>query len=454
MPNDAVLTPAPRRPTRSPCSRSRLLLLALLVATALPALAQEVRKVALAGEEAPGTNGRRYLSDGFLDRLTAAEINDAGQVAFGSWLTPDGGNAGTFIETDGVVSLVIEDGIPFAFAMNNHGDVVIHSGELDEDTPDATVMIPFGGTPADIALDGGPAPGDLGTYLFGISLDLKAFAINDERQVAFLAHFGPFPPSHGGLLLRTDGIDQLVMLFGPDAAPPPRAPSAGRFMNAAGQILLMDTQPPSTRLYAIQDGVFSTVAMAGDAAPADVGGTFGFIVEFAIATTGDSAAFWSTLDGGTAPAGIFVDHEGERIVAALSGDPALGTGGHLLKLFDPRFLSVNRHAEVAFVAEIGGPRRTGVFSSDRGRVRTLALEGDPAPGTNGGVFDGFGTVSLNVHGQVAFYASIRDGTLPGGDATRWGIFTVPAPSAPAQIVLAVTILALLRARVRPARTPS
>lgn len=443
---------------RSNAASALVALAAAVIGIALPAAAQDVRKVALAGEPAPGTEGQSYFPAPFLEPTPfgAVEINDLGQIAFGAWITSQSigqSISGTFLESSGTVELLIDQGTPFDLALNNHGDVVIHGGTgLGGDS--MITRIRSGEDPVEIAADGDPAPGTKdGSYRFGAIVNNR-FSINDAGQVAFRSDLDPFPPPQSGIFLSTDGVIEPVVLSVDGFIDLPRTSTAGRFMNAAGRILVFDSTPLASVLHTFDDDVISALVASGDDAPKEVGGTFSAVGTFGIASTGDAVAFAAEVEKGSAEFGIFVDLEGSRIVAALEGDGVLAHEGTLVLGSGPRRvtpLSVNRNGQVAFIATLDGPGENdstaGIFSSADGLVTVLVAEGDTAPGTHGGVFDRFESLSLNEHGQVAFNARVTGGTLAEGEATESGIFVVPSPSASAQgIASLMALFALRRAR--------
>lgn len=96
---------------------------------------------------------------------------------------------------------------------------------------------------------------------------------------------------------------------------------------------------------------------------------------------------------------------------ALSGDPAPGTpAGVTFGEFSTPFL--NDIGEAAFSATLAGPgvvstNNYGLFSEVGGGLRLVAREGDPAPGTPAGVtFSSQSNPVLNIAGQAAFSTSL------------------------------------------------
>jgi hypothetical protein len=95
-------------------------------------------------------------------------------------------------------------------------------------------------------------------------------------------------------------------------------------------------------------------------------------------------------------------------------------GGGRFDRFDvaaqPVVAPVNVHGQVAFYATVlHAPAREGIFLADAGRITKVAAFGDPVPG--GGTLTGFVShpvPALNAAGHVAFGAAIAGGRAPEG----------------------------------------
>ncbi len=134
-------------------------------------------------------------------------------------------------------------------------------------------------------------------------------------------------------------------------------------------------------------------------------------------------------------AGIFVG-DSLRVKA---GDPVPGIGGAIFRSFMDPVLSYS--GQVAFLATIGGP----AVSRDNDTVvvgevpespgapvslRTLAREGEPAPGTRGALYRNFRSVSIQ-NGEVVWLATLAHGTGDPSVAsvTDLGLWSsLPVPS--------------------------
>ena len=134
-------------------------------------------------------------------------------------------------------------------------------------------------------------------------------------------------------------------------------------------------------------GALRAVAGAGDAAPAELGGTYQRLLAAAVDDSG-AVAFGARLE--SAASAIVLLAGGSPRVIVRSGDEAPGGGRYrsfgALDLGDGELL--------AFAAQLDGcPRPSGVFLwTGHDGVRALARAGDPAPA--GGAYASFGQLSL------------------------------------------------------------
>jgi hypothetical protein len=97
----------------------------------------------------------------------------------------------------------------------------------------------------------------------------------------------------------------------------------------------------------------------------------------------------------------------------LEGEAAPGTGGGEYDGFEAPAL--NDAGDVVFPAfVIGGSVGRGLFRDSGGVDSALALAGDPAPDTGGGTFVDFLYPDFNASGDVAFLANVNGGSATGG----------------------------------------
>lgn len=128
-----------------------------------------------------------------------------------------------------------------------------------------------------------------------------------------------------------------------------------------------------------------------------------------------------------------VEIEGSRLVIHRVSPP-----------FPSDAISVNKLGWVAFEARVESSgiegSTTGIFLAGEGDPTSLVLGGEPAPGTQGGTFAGFESVSLNDVGEVAFLARIENGQASDGTPAVYGVFVVPEPSRAALATFAIATL--------------
>jgi len=154
------------------------------------------------------------------------------------------------------------------------------------------------------------------------------------------------------------------------------------------------------------------VARTGDAAPG--GGTFDRFGQEALPViapvnaSGD-VAFFAKLSRGAADEGIFLQRRGRILTVAREGDRVPGVG---------RLSGFGRHptpalsdsGTVAFAAAVTGGRAVeGIFAWSAGRLRAVATTGSPAPGMPSSVLAGLDVPAINARGDVVFLAAIRRG---------------------------------------------
>ncbi|MCS6805606.1 MAG: hypothetical protein RMM98_11505 [Acidobacteriota bacterium] len=118
-----------------------------------------------------------------------------------------------------------------------------------------------------------------------------------------------------------------------------------------------------------------------------------------------AVAFRASLTGGRASSGIFVSSGGVITPVVLSGQVAPGTGGGRFSNFGAP--SINDHGSIVFQASIeGGSRGQGLFIARNGTIRPIALTGEIAPGTAGKTFISFFQPLINNNDAVAFQATL------------------------------------------------
>jgi hypothetical protein len=118
---------------------------------------------------------------------------------------------------------------------------------------------------------------------------------------------------------------------------------------------------------------------------------------------------------------------------AISGEPAPGTATGTYAFFGTP--SPSEGGVVAFQASVeNATASSGIFLNSAATQSAVVFEGDPAPGTGAGTYSGFGDPWLNGLGDVAFLATVTGGTASrgifvdsGGTPTAVALQGDPAP---------------------------
>jgi hypothetical protein len=154
------------------------------------------------------------------------------------------------------------------------------------------------------------------------------------------------------------------------------------------------------------------VVRTGDAAPG--GGTFDRFGQEALPViapvnaSGD-VAFFATLSRGTADEGIFLQRRGRIQTVAREGDRVPGVG-RLSGFGKHPTPALSDNGTVAFAAAVAGGRAVeGIFAWSAGRLSAVAITGSPAPGMPSSVLAGLDVPAVNARGDVVFLAAVRRG---------------------------------------------
>lgn len=191
-------------------------------------------------------------------------------------------------------------------------------------------------------------------------------------------------------------------------------------LNDVGEVAFLDDLTggvPTWGAFLYDGSGGQAVSLSGDAAPQTGGGSYLVPGGFPVLNDAGEISFMAAVTGGTASGGIFVATAGGADVAAVaSGQTAPGAGGS----FDGSLSDLNRHGlndagAVAFADTVsGGSASSGVFLASGGGHTAVALAGETAPDTGGGVYDGFGAPAVNSGGTVVFPAMVAGGSTSGG----------------------------------------
>jgi len=379
----------------------RCIIFAAIALIATPAAAQtvDIRTVALTGDSAPGTASASFQE--FSRDGKAPALNNIGNTAFFSLVT--GG------DTTG---------------SNQIG--------LWKETPDLILVV---------------RQGDIAPDTLGLKFDFSRFGrapvLNESNNTAFFANLTTgfsFPPPVPSIWKENLGLT-LVALQGDIA------PGAGGAIYSGLELPSLNSAGNTAFAAALTGGVigsgiwkesplFGPVVLQGDPAPGTVGASFLRFSSFGgtlpLNEFGNTA-FHAEVTGGDAIA--FVNDRGiwkenpDLTLVARKGDIAPDAGGAVFNFFGTfggfdSTPSLNDVGNAAIFADLSD-HREGIWKESP-ELRLVALEGDPAPGTQGANFAGFDNFStgpaINNSGSVAFFGFL---TGPGvTDDNNFGIWEV------------------------------
>ena len=293
-----------------------------------------------------------------------------------------------------------------------------------------------------VVLTGQTAPGMNGALF----KTLGRPSINSSGVVAFKASVTAIPVSYGALTgkIIPSGIflavgDSISRIVSSGDAVPSRSLS---FFSDFGSPVLNDGGHVafSARIGTGYDnlGVFIQtgralvpIAFTGDPAPG-TDGSFATLGRYGLALNNEgNVAFEATFDGREPGDGIFMYSNGELTALVLRGQPVPGGRGESFDHFSG--LVMNEASEVAFAASVraerGGTTSSGIFVGVGGRLRTVALEGQPAPYFDGGVFGSLREPAINDFGEVVFVDGVMK-RQPRGPAyfSSTGVFAATSNS--------------------------
>ena len=224
-------------------------------------------------------------------------------------------------------------------------DTVVFRGNLNNGGNGIFLVPRDGGPVVKVVLNTDGAPGG-GTFTSGSSTTLNYAYINRQGQVAF---WGLTSTGTSGVFIGTAGSPPVEVAATGDTAPGggtfsafPLAGPAG--FNDLGQVIFFATVTGGTGggfFAGTADGPVQAIALNGTAAPA--GGTYAFTATSKDARTnarGD-ILFQAPLADGTAGSGLFLRHAGTGAIetVALEGQPAPGTS----LLFAPISVTINNY---------------------------------------------------------------------------------------------------------------
>lgn len=299
-----------------------------------------------------------------------------------------------------------------------------------------------------IALSGVPIPSASSVETF---TRFSGVNLNDQGDVVYyaeLAGVGVTEERNTGIWINRGGATTNVAREGDQAT---GTTVYGEFsldghdeslINLAGNVLFPaalvgnangSTGPSS--LWAWESGVARLVARNGDRAPdtpdgvrfSDIGDIFASR-RLSYGDSGKIAFVARALADGLGPrdpgysrTGIWVDEGATQNVLVQSSD-ALPISSSTGSFSGFRFPVVTTDGEVVFYANANNTfaGSSGIWSSDAGLLKPIALRGEQAPGApEGASFEGtFGNTAINQDGEIAFYARLT-GNVTEDDYAIW-----------------------------------
>ena len=195
-------------------------------------------------------------------------------------------------------------------------------------------------------------------------------------------------------------------------------------LNQAGEVAFSNELTggvPGWGLFLYGPSGSAALSLEGDTAPDTGGGSYFLPGGYTNVNDDGEVSFMAVASGGTATNGIFLDSGGGADLAVVvAGQPAPDTGGGTFDgaLSALSFHSLNAGGDVAFIDTVtGGTIDSGVFRYSGGIHTSITLEGESAPGTGGGDYDGFELPVMNDAGDVVFSAMVV-----GGSGATSGLF--------------------------------
>ncbi|MEM6394215.1 MAG: PEP-CTERM sorting domain-containing protein [Planctomycetota bacterium] len=428
----------------SPTARAQRLTGAALLAAAavsIPAHAQTADLIALTGDTAPDANGSFSTFD-------APVLNEAGQVAFSSFLTNTtgfGDDRGIFLGDRVALTQVVREGQTdasgdFSFselreflALNDAGQTAFSAFIRGPANGGVGIVRGDGSSLTQLVRAGQDAPDANGFFV-----NIRSPAFNEAGETAF--HGRLFRTAGGGSddhgIFRGDGTSHTRIAREGEAAPDANG-SFSEFdevvaLNDAGQAAFRATLNNTTGGTSDDTGIFrgdgstlTQIARTGQSAP-DANGSFSNFGSGVSLNDAGQAAFvgelTGTTGGGSDNAGIFLGDGSTLTQIIRTGQAAPDANGSFSNFGSP---SLNDAGQAAFVGFFTGTAGgfgddSGLFRSDGSILTQIAREGQAAPDANGFFSEFAGGVALNNAGQAAFLGDLT-GTI-GGSTDDLGLY--------------------------------
>ncbi len=347
---------------------------AALISLAMPVMAQgfdyDIETIALSGDPAPDVLGGTFSTS-----FSPPDLNDAGDVAFRTFLEQDPALNGVWVGPPGNLRLV--------------------------------------------ALSGEEPPGAPGREFASFS----RLSVNEEGEVVFQALLDKSQPFNNGIWAGAPGALAAVARGGelaPDAEPRTfsvfsqgRSPTTAfdPVINNFGEVVItgfLDASDTTNDegIWAGLPGTISLVVRKGDLAP-DTAEVFRATRNPDLNDNGE-IVFRGTLETDPVTQGLWFGTLGAITALALEDDPAPGAPGRTFHTLGPQPY-LNNAGKVAFRASLDHSdisNSLGIWGGTPGNLQLLVHEGATAPATSGKTFKNFSEPVFNEAGGIAFYGEL------------------------------------------------
>ena len=388
--------------------------------------------VALIGEPAPGAGGGTLRFDVNAMPLDAARINGSGEVAFRAVIEGGSADAGVFREAAGAIRRVALAGEPApgtdggAFdsfakpsidaAGNVYFRAVISGGSVST----GIFRVDPAGVATVVVLPGQAAPDTGG----GTYASVGSPRVNAQGDMIFSASIAGGSADRAIMTVHADGTHVITLLDGLDS------PLGGSYALSGGARAAISNDREAAMhamvsggaasegiFRSFPPGVASALIAQGDVLPGTNGGTLTFLQTGPFfgplhINTSSQVLFGGMWQGGASrpfQEGLFLANPlGPAEAVVRLGDLAPGTGGgvHGLLLGS----ALNDRGEVVFASSVGASRFALTLRDAQGAHSVFALTGSSAPGGTYGVFL---NPEMNDSGDAVFFATVETGPGEG-----------------------------------------
>lgn len=268
-----------------------------------------------------------------------------------------------------------------------------------------------------IAAVGEVAPGS-GGQTITLFFDAPSFS-KDTPEAAYASMLSGGPDS-SAVYLYADGTSTRFAISGdtdPITGNPYLSVGGPQYGGDGDFFFWADVVPGPEGMVRVTNGVHSPfLRLAGMPVPGVAGAIFTDVGRPSFGHSGDFAFASSISLNSFSFRGVFRSIDGVITTMALNGDPAPGTDGGVFRL-DPLIPVLEKSGAVLFRAAIlVGIVDRGLFRASESATVPVLRSGEPAPGTGGATFTSFRDPVINSKGDFVFAASLS------GGSSGWGIF--------------------------------